>query len=127
MPKAGLAPDKDRVVLDFGGLRRDLIFEPWVGMRFAEYADRAADACEQWVKAGGSRQVITGEPVDVRVQSWDGRINVRFGKAYDRLAVPYEVMRWIADQVRCKVTEARFRVHLAVGTINAVNSGSVSC
>lgn len=118
----GLGVERDRVVLDFGGRRDCLQFAPFVGQRFAEEADRCAAQCEAWEKAGGKGELIKGEPVAVRVQSWDGKINVKFDRTYDRLLIPYRVMRVIADQVRSKVTEARFRVHLAVGAVNAVTS-----
>lgn len=129
--KVSVSADRDRVVLAFGGRLRDLCIEPWDAAKLAEAIDTAAAHCERWMDAGGRGELVKGELWDVLVQSWDGRVNIRFVRVgdsglHDRVSIPYRVAREIAHRARLKVTEARFRVHLAMNPA-ATNSGSATC
>lgn len=123
-----VAAELDRVVLAFDRRGRDLCLDPGRAFAIADAIDAAAGHAEQWTQSGGRRMVLTGEPVEVRVQSWDGKVNVRFSRAVERIPIPVEdedgrnPARLLADRIRSKVTEARFRVHLAVNPV-AYNSG----
>lgn len=123
--------ERDRVILDFCGRLRDLCLQPGQAERLAEAMETAADYCEQWMQCGGRGEMVKGERWNAFVKSWDGHVNVRFTRIgsiglHDRVSIPFREAREIADHVRCKVTEARFRVHLAVGAV-ATNSGSPTC
>lgn len=131
MLRISVSADRDRVVLAFAGRLRDLCLEPWDAARFAEAIESAAAHCERWMTAGGRGELVKGEEWTAYVQSWDGRVNVRFRRVgdtglHDRVSIPYRVAREIAHRARLKVTEARFRVHLAMNPA-ATNSGSAAC
>lgn len=101
--------ERDRVLLVFAARGRDLCLAPDQARRLAEAIDRAAGFCAAWVAAGGARRAMTGEVVDCLVRSWDGRVNVRFGRAVDRLPLRFEDARRLAAEVRAKAPEAEAR------------------
>ena len=115
--RVGFACQRDRVLVDLGGRRRDLMLEPWDAARFAEELERQAAHCERWLAAGGRGELVKGSSWTALVRSWDGLVNIRFncdGAAglHARLSIPAAAARQLANETRLKVTEARFRVSI---------------
>lgn len=112
--RIGFGCHRDRVILDFLGRRRDLQLLPNDAERFAEEVEKRCEDCAAWMKAGGQGELVRGEHWKVKVQSWDGYVNLRFTRIGDaglhgRVSIPYKVAQAIAHRVRLKATEARFR------------------
>jgi len=127
--KLGFGCNRDRVIVDFCGRKRDLLLSPDDGLRFAEKIEELCVVCESWMQSGGRGELVKGQDWNILVKSWDGFINIRFTvvgdecSLHERVSIPYEAARKMADHVRAKYTEARFRTHLEVGNLTATTAG----
>lgn len=104
--------ERDRVLLLFPSGTRDFGFAPDAAMRFAEKLEAAAAWCQGWVRAGGSRTPLIGQPRGAWVKSWDGNVNVRLDSPTRRESVPFEDARRLAAEIRARVPEAEARVSI---------------
>jgi hypothetical protein len=104
--KLDIGYERDRVIFDLHPRHTDICMSPDQAHKVAEEINKAADCCEQWVKTGGSRQLLTGEHVDVNVKSWDGKINASFSRVVDDIPLRYEDAYVLAKLLRAKIPEA---------------------
>ncbi len=102
-----VSPDRDRVILALGQSSRDICLTPDEAIILADQMDSAATICEQWMAAGGQGELRVGSSRGGFVKSWDGKVNIRLDSIVDRESVPYKAARYLAGEIRAKVTEAK--------------------
>ena len=102
----------DKVVLDLGGRRRDLLVSCSQAEKLEHELQRCAKIAEKALP-----ELIKGEVWDVRAESYDGFVALRFippltGNAA-RVPVPFAVARQLADLVRFKRQQAAWKMRFA--------------
>lgn len=104
--------ERDHVILVFENRGRDLLLSPDQARSLADALERAAGYCEEWTRAGGRGHLFRGEPWMAHVESWDGKVNVRFSQTTDRVRLPAAAARGLATEIRAKAPEAEVRMRI---------------
>lgn len=105
--------EKDRVILDLGGRRRDVLLGMIEAERLAEALDLGANGAEL-SHAAGDRALMVGEVWDVNVRSYDRKVAIRFtppvGSASTRVPVPFAAARKLAGLIRFARQQAAYGI-----------------
>lgn len=104
----------DKVMLDLGGRRRDVLLTPLCAARLAGVLDEQAALAER-----APPELVRGEVWEVGTDSYDGRVVLRFtppGLGHpERVPLPASVARQLAETLRRLAVWAGYRARLMVG------------
>jgi hypothetical protein len=104
----------DKVILDLGGRRRDVLLTPLAAADLAEALEAAADAA-----ARAPAELYRGERWACHVTSFDRRVALRLaGPGFGlpgRVPLPPAAARRLADLLRTNANMAGFGMRITVG------------
>lgn len=99
----------DKVILDLCGRRRDVLLACDDALKLAEALDRHAVDAER-----APPEMNRLRPWGVKVESWDGLVNLRLDPPEvgdpDRVPLPAQIARRLAELIREKSSMARVNV-----------------
>jgi hypothetical protein len=105
--------EQDRVVIDLGGRRRDLLLSCSQAYALADGLDAAAAFALAEAPA-----LALGESWGVQVESYDGLVAVRFDPPHvgapERVPMTPQAARKVAEMVRFKASQAEHKMRLVV-------------
>lgn len=104
----------DKVILDLGGRRRDVLLTPLAAADLAAALEAAAD-----LAARAPAQLFRGERWSAHVTSFDRHVALRFDGPWSgrpsRVPMPPDVARRLAAKVRENATWAGYGMRLLIG------------
>ena len=107
--------EKDKVILDLGGRRRDILMTCGEAEKFAFTLELGANSADL-----APSEVVKGERWEIEVQSYDGRVACRFhapGPGYPRcVPLPPAMARRLAARVRFKAQQAAYKMRFEFTT-----------
>lgn len=108
----------DLVIVALCSRRRDLMLSVAEALSFAEALDSCAIDAEK-----ESPSLVRGEQWGAKVESYDGRVAVRFFPPgvgnVDRVPLPPRAARQLAETVRDKASWAEYKMRLVVESISS--------
>lgn len=105
--------ENDLVIIDLCGRRRDVLLSCLQADEVAEALDRHAAEADL---AGPT--LSRGEVWDVKVESYDRQVALRFnppmGLAASRVPLPPKIARKLADLIRMRISQAQYGMRLTL-------------
>lgn len=105
----GVFVEGDKVMLDLGARRRDILMTCGEAEKFAAHLEAGANTAER-----ATPEVVKGDHWEIEVQSYDGQVACRFhapGPGYpERVPLPASIARKLAARVCFKAQQAAYKM-----------------